>query len=549
MNNMKRKLISYVIIILILIGNLTMVDATKENNSSIVSAKKPTDIHEIRVAIYTDEKEDAQFYGPYGRTRYFVWALNYSWQVGNIVYHFNTTLLPTKNLMKGDLTKENYDVLIYPPDTYDEYAFPRALKFLPKNRIIARQIKNFVENGGGYYGSCGGALIAGDMLNKPNTFFERAIKNGMLGISCIDVYFDGSIPLLCQFVGESPDSVGPTPVHLIYSGFNQTDYNVNYHSGICLDLPIFKDNPIFDDFLQDTRRVRWLGAPNYVIPENPDRTIYVLATFPAEDMSNNVSTQNHYWRYTGGVRGLMKGALKGILGQGTVHYWDNLGFSMSMYTLAGDWEMQDTLLITNFSNRPFWTAEIYPNENGARIIRCTGHPEHNVWWGGYIEDAEDTDNNNLFEGLYYWKDIIPENETIEDEFSYNYWTIRRCIAWAAQIPDGDIPSTYGSSEVKDVLPYNQSSTITVYGNAEKISKGIASLKLYYRFSNNNNTWGHWKVYETDRNAFDGWLWDFDSSKANGAGFYQFYSQKCVHYEFEWMNETAPPSPDTIVRVS
>jgi hypothetical protein len=546
---MRRKLISFFIIILILIGNLALGGVIKENDKCTVSAKESTEIHEIRVAIYTDEIEDESFYGPYGRTRYFVWALDYCWQVGDIIYRFNTTLLPTKNLIRGELKKSNYDVLIYPPDAYDEYVFSRAIKILPKNWMIARQIKNFVKNGGGYYGSCGGAIITGDMLNKPDSFFERVIKRGMLDISCIDVYFEGTIPLLCQFAGKSPDSVGATPVHLMYSGFNQTDDNLNYHSGICLDVPIMKDNPIFDGYVEETRRVRWIGAPNYVIPENPDRTIYVLATFPAEDMSENVSTQNHFWRYTGGVRGLIKGALKGILGQGEVHYWDNLGLSMSMYCLASDWEMQDTLLTTNFSNQPFWVAEIYPNENGARIIRCTGHPEHNVWWGGYIEEAEDTKNNNLFEGLYHWKDILPENETIEDEFSYNYWTLRRSIAWAAQIPDDDLPPMYGSSEVKDISSYNQSSTFTLDGKAERTSKGIESLSLYYRFSNNNNTWGQWRFYKTDATVFDGWSWDFDSSQADGDGYYQFYAQRCVRYEFEWMNETAPPGPDTIVRVT
>jgi|GEM_PF-558340 len=545
---MKRKFISIFLILLMLVGNFTIIGLTKQDNDSRAAIIKPTNIRDIRVAIYTDEKEDENFFGPYGRTRYFVWALNYSWQVGDITYCFTTTLLPTKKLLQGTLSKENYDVLIYPPDTYDEYVFSRSLKFLPKNKIIAQQIKNFVEEGGGYYGSCGGAEITGDMLNTPNTFFERVIKNGMLKISCIDIYFDGSIPLLCQFAGKSPDSIGATPVHLMYSGFNQTDYNINYHSGICLDVPIRTDNPIFDGYMEATRRVRWIGAPNYVIPEHTNRTIYVLATFPSEDTSKNNSTQNHFWKYTGGIHGILNGARKAILGHGTVHYWDNLGLAMSMYCLAGDWEMQDTLLTTNFSGQPFWVAEIYPNENGARIVRCTGHPEHNVWWGGYIEEANDTKDNNLYEGLYHWKDILPENETTEDEFSFNYWTIRRCIAWAAQIPDDDLPSIYGPSEARDISPYNQTSSFTIYGNAERSLEGVESLTLYYRFSTNNNTWGDWKTYDIDINGSDGWSWKFTASEADGNGYYQFYSQRCVQYKFEWNNETAPPGPDTIARV-
>lgn len=548
MNIMRKKMVGILIVMVVLAGNFIMLGHTNDCNLFVVSAMKSTDIRDIRVAIYTDEKEDETFYGPFGRTRYFVWALNYSWQVGDIVYRFNTTLLPTKSILRAALKVDTYDVLIYPPDTYDEYIFRRALRFLPQNIIVVRQIRDFVKNGGGYYGSCGGALIAGHMVNKPNSLFERLHKNGMLGISCIGIYMEGSIPLLCQFVGKSPDSVGSTPVHLIYSGFNQTDYNLNYHSGICLDFPIVTDNPIFNGYYEETRRVRWLGAPYLIIPEEPDREIYVLATFPSEDMSENVSTQNHYWRYTGGVRGLLKGAIKSLLGHGTVHYWDNLGFPMSVYCLAGDWEMMDTLVTTNFSNQPFWTAEIYPNENGARIVRCTGHPEHNVWWGGYITDVEDTEYNNLYEGLYRWNDIIPENETVEDEFSFNYWTIRRSVAWAAKISDDNLPPMYGSSEVKTIDPSPQSSSFTIYGKAEKTSKGRESLQLYYRFSNDNTTWGEWTVYDTDANAFDGWSWEFDASKADGAGYYQFYSQRCVRHEFEWINETAPPGPDAAVKV-
>jgi hypothetical protein len=441
MNNMKGKLLGIFIILLVLMSTLLPAGLCFDDSKHPVPTKNPTKLQEIRVAIYTDEKEDENFYGPYGRTRYFVWALNYSWQVGDTIYRFDTSLVPTSNILAGDLTVDMFDVLIYPPDTYDEYVFSRALKNLPRNKMIAQHIRHFVEEGGGYFGTCGGALIAGDMRNTPSTFFEKVIKNGMLHISCIDVFFEGSIPLLCQYVGESPDSVGPTPVHLMYSGFNQTDYDVNYHSGICLDVPIMKDNPIFRDFLQETLRVRWLGAPNYVLPDTPDRVMYVLATFPTEDMSSNTSTQNHYWRYTGNIRGFILGTIKGLLGKGDVHYWDNLGFLMKAYTLAGDWDMEDTLLVTNFSGKPFWTAEIYPNENGGRIVRCTGHPEHNVWWGGHIDEVPDTDDNTLFEGFYRWKDILPENETIEDEFSYNYWTMRRSVAWAAQIPDDALPPT------------------------------------------------------------------------------------------------------------
>jgi len=542
---MSAKIVIFGLTLMMLTGSL-LSSAELHNNET--GNTSPITTKDVRVAIYTDENEDARFYGPYGRTRYFVWALkDYDWQVGPITYRFVPKLISTKDILQGQLTTNNFDAMIYPPDTFDEYVFGRAMKNLPKNKVNVREIKKFVENGGGYFGSCGGALVAGDILNTPDTFFERVLQRAMIGISCCGVYFDGSIPLLCQFAGKPPDTVGPTPVHLIYSGFNQSNDNLNYHAGVCLDVPVLKDNPIFDDYLEETRRVRWLGAPNYEIPDNPNRNISVLATFPAEDMSTNGSTQNHYWKYVGGIHGLIKGAIQAMLGQGKVQYWDNLGFLMRVYCLAGDWEMQNTLLVTNFSGKPFWTAETYPNENEARIVKCTGHPEHNVWWGGHIVE-EDTDDDTLYEGLYHWEDIIPENQTIEDEFSYNYWTLRRSIAWAAKVPDNDLPPIYGASQVSDVYPYNQSSNFTVTGNVKGESAGIITLDLYFRYSADNASWSDWTSYGTDIGSSDGWHWEFNASRGSGTGYYEFYSIRHVQYEDHIELETAPPGPDAIAYV-
>jgi len=382
------------------------------------------------------------------------------------------------------------------------------------------------------------------MLNEPSSFLERTIRNGMLDISCSGMNIHGSIPLFCQFSGKSPSSVGHMGVHIMYSGFNQLDDNINYHSGVCLDVPVSRDSPIFDDYLEETRRVRWLGAPDFVIPENPDREIYVLATFPEEEISDNESTQYHYWKYTGGIRGLAKAAIKGFMGEGQVQYFDNLGVPMSIYALAGDWEKTDVIAKTNFSNKPFWIAEIYPNNNEGRIVRCTGHPEHNVWWGGYIKE-EDTDSNSLYESLYHWMDITPENETIENEFSYNYWTLRRSIAWATKVPDNDLPPVYGKSQVSDIYPYEQTLTFTIEGNV-KTADGITSTELFYRYSEDNSTWTEWTSYGTDDDISDGWSWEFNSP--NGIGYYEFYSIRHVIHKESTESETAPPGPDAIVEV-
>lgn len=535
-----------IVTMLIIIGSSVVTSANVKHNNDIENTTNDIDdVIEIRVAIYTDEKEtDLDFYSPYARTRYFIWALrDYSWKVGDTLYRFVPTLLSTKRLLKGELTIDNYDVLLYTPEQADTYLLYTGFSRLPKNKIRVRNVANFVKDGGGYFGTCGGALIAGDMENKPTTFAERAMKNSCLGISCANIQWKTTIPLFYCMLGREPKAMGEM-AYVWYSGWNQTNYSINFHSGACLDCSISKDNPIFDDHIESTRRILWMGAPAFEIPEIPDREISALARFPIEEISNNKSTDIHYWKYTGGIRGLISAA---FYNEGEIHWMETFSsIPLKAFIYAGDWERTDKVVETNLSNKPFMTAEVYPNENNARIVRCTGHPEYNVWWGGHIEEMEDTEINNQYEGFYRWKNVLPEDETVEDEFSYNYWIVRRSVAWASQkVPDNDLPPIYGPSQVSDIFPYNQSSSFTIAGNAES-SDGIASLELLYRCSSDNENWSAWTLYETDVDSSDGWSWEFNAS--NGTGYYQFYSIRHVEYEGYTETETATPGPDATARV-
>ena len=53
---------------------------------------------------------------------------DYKWIVGNNSYRFIPDLLSTREILLGKLTTDNYDVLIYPPDTADEYLFLQVLR-------------------------------------------------------------------------------------------------------------------------------------------------------------------------------------------------------------------------------------------------------------------------------------------------------------------------------------------------------------------------------------------------------------------------------------
>jgi len=392
------------------------------------------------------------------------------------------------------------------------------------------RITKFVEEGGGYIGYCGTSTLAAEFKDKPRTIPEMMLNYIDLQISRVKIIYNINLPFIAG-KSNKPNSIGQS-AYLYYSGTGV------FEKGIPLDVVIDKNNPIFDDFIGDKRRIHWLGGPAYEVNNQENDKIDVLAYYPKEDISDNVSTQIHYWEYDGDIRDFFISFLK------LVDYGFKLREALE-YTryLASDWDMTDRIIETNYSNKPFMTMEEYPNENQARIILCGGHPEYYIWWGGYVEDVPDTDQNNLVEGLYQWKDKIPTNETIEDEEKYNWWIVRRHTAWASKkVLDNNLPPIYDVSEVSDIYPYARPSNFSIIGNSV-ISDGVESLDLYYRYSNDNSTWTTWTLYNTDIDESNGWSWDFSSP--NGIGFYQFYSLKHVRYNHLWMNETVPPGPDAI----
>lgn len=539
---MKIKVISILIIIFFVLGNI--VATANVSNRKIQKNDYLGEIIPIRVAVYTDEKETLEeYYAPQGRSRYFLYALSdYSWKAGDNHYVFVPDILSTEDILKGKLTKENYDVLLYTPCQGDEQLFFTGWPNLPNNRLRVRNIKKFIESGGGYYGTCAGAQVASNMKNMPKTFFELMQKRSCLGISVTQFEFKMAIPIFCQLFGSGIERIDDNG-YIQYSGWNQTDLFLNYHSGVCLNSPVNHNNPIFDDLLEDARLIRWVSGPALEIPENVDRDIQVLTWYPAEEISDNESTRIHHWKYTGGLRGLINAAING---KGDIHYWENLGIFMKAFVFASDWEMTDKIVETNLSNKPSMTAEIYPNENEARILITGLHPEMNVWWDGHIEELEDNGNNTIYEAFHRWVNVTAEHETPGDEFSYNYWMVRRSVAWASQkVDDNCLPPLYGPSEVCDFDNNVNAINFTVTGNCEK-SEGNVYVDLYYSYSSDNETWSDWTFYDTDLLDYDDLSWTFNSS--NGTGYYQFYSIRRVENEGFVETEKSPLGADSIVFV-
>jgi len=414
----------FAIMILIILISGTYVSTANE----IIKDVTETEVISIKVALYTDEIENEEFYSVFKRTCYFVYALrDYQWIINNKKYYFKVDLMSRNQLFLGKLNIDNYDVLIYPPDQVKD-------RSSLSHYLEQKMIKRFIEAGGGYFGTCASGLVLGDLENIPDTNLEKSWSRCVLKISEVNVDFNADYVFFNQLKGGNPEDIGPTNAYYSYSGWNQSNMNLNYHSGYCVDCPVNNDHPIFKDYNNDIRRMRIIGGNSFVIPDNTKANVTVLASFPDLEVSDNVSLQIHYWKYVGGLKGI----IKAIITNNKLHYGIFRGFKQNILMYSGDWIKTDKIVETDLAGKPCMISEIYPNENEARIIRCSGHPEHNVWWGGHIVE-NDTDFDNIYEAFYHWEYITPEEETSQDEFSYNHGLIRRSIAYAAKINDECLP--------------------------------------------------------------------------------------------------------------
>ncbi|MDI6916569.1 MAG: right-handed parallel beta-helix repeat-containing protein, partial [Thermoplasmatales archaeon] len=96
-----------------------------------------------------------------------------------------------------------------------------------------------------------------------------------------------------------------------------------------------------------------------------------------------------------------------------------------------------------------------------------------------------------------------------------------------------------TSSVNPISPYWQTSApFTVAATASDDSSGVANVSLYYRYSNDNSTWGSWILFGTD--TAPPWSWSFTAP--NGNGYYEFYS---IAWDNASNNESAPVSADAI----
>lgn len=395
--------------------------------------------HILRVAILAEEPLG------WGSGKHFfpVILQNYTWVTHNKTYEITVKYLYDKDIENGRLNTTEFDVLLVPGGGVgDGHAVVKGFIFLRRVKRWKKNISFFIKNGGGYVGICGGAALLTDLKTenkKSHTLLERQYNKSSLNLSCVSSYYKTiAFALFYPFQKNHPENIGALAYVFSFAPGETVD-GVRIHSGgIPLDFNISQNHPIFSDCKQTVQRIRWWGGPALITPKNPDRKVQVLATYPKEEISDNTDLRIHAWRYIGGVRGLLLGVLK------AARYIKKENESLKnlflyTYYMAGDWEITDKVIKLDFANKPSITAEIYPNNNKGRILLCTAHPEYMVWWNGHITEKKKKKDTCLGTGLHQWEMIAQISKDTIPELTHTWWMIRRFIAWAAKVPDDELP--------------------------------------------------------------------------------------------------------------
>lgn len=401
--------------------------------------KKNNKIHKIRVAILAEEPIG------WGSGKHFFQIIldGYTWHVRDISYQFTTRYIYYKDIVKGELNTSNFDVLLVPGGGVgDGQSILSGFTFLHRVKKLKKTISSFILDGGGYVGICGGASFLTGLKTvgkKPQTFLERQYDKSSLGVSCVSSYYKTiAVPLFYPFQKNKPDKIGASAYVFSFAPGETTDGTHIHTRGAPIDFKIQKDHPIFSGVGKDVVRIRWIGGPALIIPEQPDRNVKILAKYPSQDLSENDSTRIYAWRYKGGIQGLFMAFLKSLkIIKKNKDDFKNV--FLYTYYMTGNWEITNKKIDLDYSNRASITAEIYPNENHSRILLCASHPEYMVWWNGHIENVKDTDHTCLATGLYKWKDITPLSRSTTDELTHTWWMVRRFVAWTAKLQDSHLP--------------------------------------------------------------------------------------------------------------
>ncbi|MFO8133282.1 MAG: hypothetical protein R6U10_05050 [Thermoplasmatota archaeon] len=327
---------------------------------------------------------DVALYDTWGRNnRYIEDILEYNWTAGNHTYRFRVTTInadAVSGLANTTLTTENFDVFIIGASA-DSYLVDGL------DPTWKHNVQQFVANGGGYLGICGGANAASLGFEQPRNWFQRRVNRGALGLAGVYIndYFLGEWQYLLKYGFGRPD----------------VDYGPNVTSSyISVNTSVHKtpDNAIFRGYNGSYRAISYAGGPGMYPAGSEDPkhgSLIPLLTYNEEPM---YTKPIHYWRPT-------------------VFGWKILGnVTTDLYgTYAG-------------------VATTYNGD--GRVVLYGPHPEDRVVVNGTIYEYRGTGMLTFF---FPFETYVFNYAGISLGETYNWWIVRRSAAWAANIPVENLP--------------------------------------------------------------------------------------------------------------
>jgi len=346
-------------------------------------------------------------------------AYNYQWIQNNNLYRFDFTIIDKNDVLgfgKNPLTNDNFDVFVIS-------ASAKSYLFDGINKRFKRNVQNFVSNGGGYLGVCGGANAASQGFENPENLFHYRVNQGVFKLA--NVYINDN------FLGEWQ--------YLLKIGFEAFFWdNItedSYPSYISVNTTVQKnpDNEIFSIYNQKYRDISYAGGPGMynAYKSNPKLgQVIPLLRYNEEPM---YTKPIHYWKKT-----------------------------------DGNWEIIGNVT-TNLSGTMAGIAATY-NDKG-RVVLYGPHPEYPyvVINGSIIEY-----NGMGYPSIYhnFSKYVYNYVGNLLD-FSYNIWIIRRSTAWAAYVKNDDLPPI---GETSIWLTEPNPHYAKIYINAQKTNRKIITPK-------------------------------------------------------------------------
>jgi hypothetical protein len=312
--------------------------------------------------------------------RYFDGIFNYSWEHGNMSYRFEATVVDADDV-RGDgdvaFSIERFDVLLigasasaYLVDGVDE-AWRDA-------------VQQFVADGGGYLGICGGANTASMGFEEPRSLFQRRVNRGVLRIA--DVYINDDVVGEWQYL-----------LKFGFDAFGSDHGNGSYPYYASVNTTLADRHPIFAGYDGDARHITYAGGPGMTPAGRGDGLHGQVSTMLRYGEEPMETMPLHYWRPT-------------------LHGW----------TI---WKN----VTTDIEDSAAAVATSYGEGN---VVLYGPHPEHRVVVNGTVREYLGHGIPN-FAGpveryvFNYFGEMLSHD--------YNWWIVRRSAAWAAGLSEPELP--------------------------------------------------------------------------------------------------------------